>query len=212
MMVRDDVLVSNKGRGAGSALGKSVAPSKQTRLPLAERRNESAAHELRPPYIDAREKRRPAQRHATVFSLADADVLFDAYEHSLIQDPRPDLMQHHIGTDAYVAIPPVQHTQQAAKVNAGDQWSAFGRFSHDFSIGRLPTGIRLAEGSYIVRGYLHQLIYAVTLHERQNFDRALVPFGFALQSAMDPDVVLSLLPRLTDSVFRLRCCACRRAW
>lgn len=79
-----------------------------------------------------------------------------------------------------------------------ESWASFGKFSEDFEIKRLPSGIRFPESSIVGSGYLQRLFAP---KESIPPYRICHPFGLELNSTMSLIKLETLLPLLCDSVF-----------
>ncbi|BGP19854.1 hypothetical protein JCM10213v2_007985 [Rhodosporidiobolus nylandii] len=81
----------------------------------------------------------------------------------------------------------------------GETWATFGKFSHDFGISRLASGVQLdSPDSFVKNGHLFSLVDPAGLPSSAFFADTL---AFSLSSLAAPDAVSALLPPLCDAIF-----------
>lgn len=81
-----------------------------------------------------------------------------------------------------------------------ESWASFGKFSEDFEIRRLPSGIRFPPSSIVGSGYVAGLFVERALSPPF---RICHPFDLELDSTMSLIKLESLLPVLCDSIFTI---------
>ncbi|GAA6037754.1 hypothetical protein JCM8097_002325 [Rhodosporidiobolus ruineniae] len=95
--------------------------------------------------------------------------------------------------------PPAPAPAAADPTKDGEIWASFGKFSPDFGIERLPTGVQFATlDSFVKNGYLFSLIDPAGLPSTP-FSTDV--FGLSLLSSASPDEVAALLPPICDAIF-----------
>ncbi|SCV73101.1 BQ2448_7026 [Microbotryum intermedium] len=91
-----------------------------------------------------------------------------------------------------------------APADENEHWAAFGKFSHDFEIERLPVGLQLDGSSFIRRGHLESFLHRHTTGEPARGTR--VTLGeVTLDQAMPLEAVETTLPQFCDAVFDVVC-------
>jgi len=97
------------------------------------------------------------------------------------------------------ALPDMSERDNALQED-NERWAAFGRFSYDFGITRLPPGLTFQPESFVSRGHLFSLVSAGTSREAVAY-RAFDGFSLHFDSAMSVDEVGAALPMVCDGVF-----------
>ncbi|GAA5971541.1 hypothetical protein JCM3765_005584, partial [Sporobolomyces pararoseus] len=93
-------------------------------------------------------------------------------------------------------LPPAA-TQTAQVEESSEIWATFGKFTPDFGIRRLPSGVQFASADSFVRnGHLYSLFHP----DSANLLSCYV-YGSTIDSNAPPETIESLLPTLTDSIY-----------
>lgn len=111
--------------------------------------------------------------------------------------------------DPTIDVPAPASSKAGKAVNnsvVSDRWteagSSFSRFSCDFNLQPLPAGTSFSAATYLGRGYLQELLGSNDSPiGNENVIFGETPFGIHLDSEMEPEVFLSMLPRLCDSIY-----------
>ena len=103
-----------------------------------------------------------------------------------------------------IILPP-QHQSVGTKSKLveddSESWASFGRFSHDFEIQLLPSGITFPATALLSTGHLHSLLSDIPPPSTPTPLRQITAFGIVLDSTSSPDDIASLVPQLCDCIF-----------
>ncbi|GAA5980665.1 hypothetical protein JCM5350_003583 [Sporobolomyces pararoseus] len=95
-------------------------------------------------------------------------------------------------------ISPLLAAAQGAQVEENSEiWATFGKFTPDFGIDRLPSGVQFAStDSFVRNGHLYSLLHPTSANLLSCY-----VYGSTLDSTATPEIVESLLPTITDSIY-----------
>ncbi|KAK4705089.1 hypothetical protein P7C70_g1116, partial [Phenoliferia sp. Uapishka_3] len=141
-----------------------------------------------------RSSRRSKSQPIRSLALDTDDALFDYPAQSALDlqsDPSDEIENHNPSTRDI--LPSIER-----QLNSDRRWASYAKFSPDFEIPRLPTGIYLSPTSFVRKGRLHSLLVAPMDSPPP---RRCRPFNLTLDSAMTSEELDAMLPQLCDALF-----------
>lgn len=218
--VISNILIRDKlERQQGRAGPQGRRPKKRSKVKSGGNAERSRTTHTRTQSASKSSTRRPVQQrlegfHTPAVHLDDPDSLFHALT---TRKPLPKVTRHHhnpfrrsldAGTESARQGQPPRHqqkqaiAQQAVEHDWEGSASTFSRFSFDFAIERLPSGLAFRPQSYIGKGHLRELLAfesATTEPDTQTLSCSV--YGIKLDNDISPEDFVALLPRLCDHVY-----------
>lgn len=187
---------------------KSKKNSKPCSKPRIDKQSSLRQHFLPPVYLDSTDRLsdcisvKPTHFRTSRHRQEDRRIFWDAImqDTTRIEEAAPTVRAPVVP----YAVPAVEPVTPANVVQFGDAESfRYARFSCDFDLQRLPSGRILAASTYLRSGLLKSLLQQLqNAQVRSDAPCTVAPFGISLDSDMDPDVLLEMLPRIVEHIFQ----------